>query len=66
MNPKKLMLSRRETAATLSVSLRMIDNLIGRKELVARRVGRRVLVPLQSLEQFVRRDHVRPTSEVSE
>lgn len=56
----KLMFSRRETAATLSVSLRMVDMLIGNKQLVARRVGRRVLVPLQSLEQFVRRDHFVP------
>jgi excisionase family DNA binding protein len=63
MNPTKLMFSRRETAATLRVSLRTIDNLIGRKELVARRVGRRVLVPAQALEQFVRRDHVQPTGE---
>jgi len=62
----KLMFSRRETAETLGVSLRMVDILIGNKQLVARRVGRRVLVPLLSLEQFVRRDHVRPVSETTE
>lgn len=62
----KMMFSRKETAATLSVSLRMVDNLIGNKQLVARRVGRRVLVPLQSLERFTRRDHINPISEVSE
>jgi excisionase family DNA binding protein len=62
----KLMFSRRESAETLGVSLRMVDLLIGNKELVARRVGRRVLVPVQSLEQFVRRDHVRPNNEVNE
>jgi excisionase family DNA binding protein len=59
----KLLFSRRETAETLGVSLRMVDILIGNKQLVARRVGRRVLVPLQSQEQFVRRDHVRPSVE---
>jgi excisionase family DNA binding protein len=62
----KLMFSRRETAETLSVSLRMVDILIGSKRLVARRVGRRVLVPLQSLEQFVRRDHPLSTGEANE
>ena len=59
----KLMFSRKEVSETLGVSVRFVDILIGRKELVARRIGRRVLVPCRSLQQFVGRDHVRPTGE---
>jgi excisionase family DNA binding protein len=53
----KLLCSKKETADALGVSLRTVDNLIARKELVVRRVGRRVLVPLAELEKFTRRDH---------
>ena len=56
----KLLLSKREAAQALSISLRGLEYLISRKELVARRVGRRVLIPTAALEQFVRRDHTGP------
>jgi excisionase family DNA binding protein len=53
----QILLSKRETARLLSVSLRTVDNLIARRELAARRVGRRVLIPRRTLEEFARRDH---------
>jgi excisionase family DNA binding protein len=53
----KLLCSKRETADALGVSLRTVDNLIGRKELTVRRVGRRVLIPAKEVERFTRHDH---------
>jgi excisionase family DNA binding protein len=53
----KLLCSKKETADALGVSLRTVDNLIGRKELGFRRVGRRVLIPAKELERFTRYDH---------
>jgi excisionase family DNA binding protein len=52
-----LLLSKRQTAHLLSVSLRTVDNLIAERQLVVRRIGRRVLIPRRSLEEFTRRDH---------
>lgn len=49
-----LLLDRREAANQLGISLRKLDELIARKELPVRRIGRRVLVPRHSLEQFAR------------
>jgi len=53
----KLLCSKKEVADALGISLRTVDNLIGRKELTVRRVGRRVLVPVVEIERFTRRDH---------
>lgn len=53
----KLLFSKQETAETLGVSLRTVDNLIVSKELTVRRVGRRVLIPVAELDRFVKRDH---------
>ena len=53
----KLLCSKKETADALGISLRTVDNLIDRKELTVRRIGRRVLVPASELERFTRRDH---------
>lgn len=52
-----ILLDKKTVAGLLSVSVRTVDNLIARGELVCRRVGRRVLIPRQALEQFARRDH---------
>jgi excisionase family DNA binding protein len=52
-----LLVDKREAAWLLSVCPRTIDNLIARRELPVRRIGRRVLIPRKALEQFVRRDH---------
>jgi excisionase family DNA binding protein len=57
MNNDQILLNRKEAARLLSVSLRSLDYLIQRRELPARRVGRRVLIPRRALEQFAQRDH---------
>jgi excisionase family DNA binding protein len=58
--PKKLLVTKREAASALSVSIRTIENFIRRKELVVRKLGRRTLIPLAALEAFARRDHESP------
>jgi len=47
--------SRVEAARTLGVSLRTIDNCIARERIHVLRIGRRVLVPLNSLETAIKR-----------
>ncbi len=54
---EQILMSKRQAAHLLSLSLRTVDNLIARRELPVRRVGRRVLIPRQAIEQFARRDH---------
>ena len=53
----KLLVSKREAAGMLSLSIRSIDNLISCRELIARKIGRRTLIPFSALESFARRDH---------
>ena len=57
MTNAKLLLSKKECATALSVSVLTIENLIARKELAIRRIGSRTLIPIAALEAFVRRDH---------
>jgi excisionase family DNA binding protein len=52
-----ILVGKRQAASLLAVSVRTIENLIKSKELPARRIGRRVLIPRQSLIEFARRDH---------
>lgn len=52
----KLLFSKREAAQILSVSIRTIENLLARKLLASRRVGRRRLIPYTALVQVARRD----------
>ena len=47
-----LLISRREAARLLSVSLRKLDSLLALKEIPARRIGRRVLISRRSLDLF--------------
>jgi excisionase family DNA binding protein len=49
----KLLYSKRESAQILSISLRTLDALIERKELAFLRIGKRVLISGQSLQEFV-------------
>jgi len=56
----KLLLTKRESASALSVSVRTIENYIRLKELPARKIGRRTLIPYSALEAFARRDHASP------
>lgn len=54
---ESLLVSKREAAAMLGVSIRTLENLIALRELPVRRVGRRCLIERQALERFVKRDH---------
>lgn len=57
MDSNSILVSKREAACALGVSLRTVENLISRKELEARSIGRRRLIPRAALERFARRDH---------
>jgi hypothetical protein len=46
-----------EAAAKLSISQRSLDYLVATKALSVRRIGSRVLVPLQDLQRFAGADH---------
>ena len=52
------MYSKAETAQMLSISIRTVENLMTNGQLAFRKVGKRVLVPVQTLIQFTKRDHV--------
>ncbi len=52
-----ILISKRDAAKALSISLRTLDYLIASKELAVRRLGRRCLIPRRALEEFARRDH---------
>lgn len=47
-----ILLSKREAARSLSISVRTLDGLIGSNEIPVRRIGRRVLIARRYLEQF--------------
>jgi len=53
----KLLFSQREGARILGLSLRTVQNLIAKKHIPVRRIGRRVLLHYKDLEAFARRDH---------
>jgi excisionase family DNA binding protein len=55
--PEALALSKLEAARMLGVSVRTIDRLIALKELPVRRLGRRVVIPRNSLQGLLRADH---------
>jgi excisionase family DNA binding protein len=56
----KLLVSRREAAAQLSISQRAIDYLIANKLLTTKRIGSRVLIPVRDLRRFASVDHPKP------
>ena len=53
----KLLVSKREAAAALGCSVRLVEMFVARKELPARELGKRTLIPWASLQSFARRDH---------
>jgi len=53
----KLLVSREEGAAMLSISVRGVDYLISTKRLSTRRIGTRVLIPIEDVRKFARADH---------
>jgi hypothetical protein len=60
-----LLVSKRDAAALLGVCVRSIDNYIATKELPCRRLGKRVLIPYNSLVAFARRDHLPASAETA-
>jgi excisionase family DNA binding protein len=60
MQPEPIMVSRWEAARLLGVSTRTVDYLRAKKELTARRVGRKVLISYSELQVLARRDHASP------
>ena len=57
---RRLLVGRREAAELLSISQRALDYLLANKQLQARRVGGRVLIPMSELRRFARADHPAP------
>jgi excisionase family DNA binding protein len=55
--PEALAMSKLEAARMLGVSLRTVDRLIALKHLPVRRLGRRVVIPRNGLQNFLRGDH---------
>jgi len=51
---ERILISKREAAEILSVSVRTIDNLIVQEKIPTRKIGRRVLIPRDLLERFVK------------
>jgi excisionase family DNA binding protein len=62
----KLAVSIREASAMLSVSPRTIQNYIRAKIIPARKIGRRTVIPVRALENFLRHDHSSPLPAVVE
>ena len=52
-----ILLSKRQAAAMLGLSIRTVEHLIALKELPARHIGARCLIERTALERFARRDH---------
>ena len=55
--PEVLAMSKLEAARMLGVSVRTVDRLIALKHLPVRRLGRRVLIPRNCLQNLLRGDH---------
>ncbi len=48
----KLLLSRKESAALLSISLRTLDKMVSEKLICTQKIGSRVLISRRALEKF--------------
>lgn len=59
----KLAVSLREAAEMLSLSSRSIQNYIAAKKIPARKVGKRTLILVRDLEEFLRKDQPSPLRE---
>ena len=58
MSPdEKILVGRAEAAGMLSISCRALDYLVANKQLLIRRIGTRVLIPVAKLRRFSRSDH---------
>ena len=54
---EKILVGRAEAAGMLSISCRALDYLVANKQLLIRRIGSRVLIPVAELRKFSRSDH---------
>jgi excisionase family DNA binding protein len=54
---EKLLYSREDAAAALSISIRSVDYLIAERKLSTRRIGRKILIPAGDIKRFARADH---------
>jgi len=61
MQTEPILVPRREAARLLGVSTRTVDYLLAKKELTARRVGRRVLISYKQIQSFGQGDHPSPS-----
>ena len=52
----KLLISREQAAAMLSISVRGVDYFVATKQLSTRRIGTRVLIPIEDVRKFARAD----------
>jgi excisionase family DNA binding protein len=52
----KILCSKKESAEAIGCSVRTLENLINRKLIESRRVGRRRMIPRVSLERFAKHD----------
>jgi excisionase family DNA binding protein len=62
---EKLAVDTREAARLLSVSPRTIQNYIAAKLLPARKLGRRTVISVRALKNFLRTDQPSPISKAS-
>jgi hypothetical protein len=53
----RLLRSKKETAAMLGISVRLLEILMTMREIIPRRIGKRVLFDAREIERFARRDH---------
>jgi excisionase family DNA binding protein len=60
--PEKLLVDKKEAAEMLSISVRLVEQLIRRRELEVRRIGRRALITVKSIAAFVARDGASPSN----
>jgi hypothetical protein len=56
----KLAVSVRDAAAMLGISSRSIQNYVAAKILPGRKIGRRTVIPVRALENFLRADQPSP------
>lgn len=57
MTLTSILISKKQAASILGVSLRSIDYLTASDALPTRRIGRRVLIPVAAIEKFAKQDH---------
>ena len=61
----RLAVSLNEASAITALSRRTLENYIRAKRLPARKIGRRTVICVRALEQFLRQDQPSPTVEIT-